>query len=286
MESYESLGLPINLKKWIQVGLTFLIAASFAVVVIFPLYLVVISSLKPQGRLILDPLSLPEVWHWENFSIAWEKGHFSQYFVNSIIVTVPSVLIILAFSLLAAFAFARKTFPGKNFVFIIFLLGLAIPGDILIVPLFYNLKDMGLLNTPWALILPSAAFGLSFGILLLRGFIATLPSEILEAALIDGCSEWQLLTKIVIHLCRPALLSLLVFNFMWTWNQFLFPIVLIQKDAMRTLPVGLNYFQGKYVTNVPLLMAGATIVFLPVILLYILFQRDFIKGITTGALKS
>jgi raffinose/stachyose/melibiose transport system permease protein len=276
----------MTIRKPIHLGITSLAAIGIAAITIFPLYLVVITSFKEQGRVVLQPLRLPEVWHWENIVLAWQKGHFSTYFLNSILVTIPTVLIILTFSLLAAYVLARKSFPGKNLLFVIFLTGLAIPGDVLIIPLYYDLKDMGLLNTRWALILPSAAFGLSFGILLLRSFIEVLPKEILEAAIIDGCSDWELLVHIVAYLCRPALLSLMIFNFMWTWNQFLFPIVLIQKDSLRTLPVGLNYFQGRYVTNVPLLMAGATIVFLPVVILYIIFQRDFIKGITTGALKS
>ena len=276
----------VKLKKIIPSGMTHLIAIGIAAIAIFPLYLVLVTSFKEQGRIIIEPLNLPKVWHWENFILAWQKGHFSTYFLNSILVTIPTVFIILTFSLLAAYVIARKSFPGKNLLFFVFLIGLAIPGDVLIIPLYYDLKAMGLLNTRWALILPAAAFGLSFGILLLRSFIEYLPKEILEAAIIDGCSDWGLLVHIVIHLCKPALLSLLIFNFMWTWNQFLLPVVLIQKDSMRTLPVGLNYFQGRYVTNVPLLMAGATIVFLPVVILYIVFQRDFIKGITTGALKS
>jgi ABC-type glycerol-3-phosphate transport system permease component len=119
----------------------------------------------------------------------------------------------------------------------------------------------------------------------LRSFIETLPNEILEAGVMDGCSEMQLAWRIVFPLCRPALLSLLILNFMWNWNSFLWPVVLIQKDELRTITTGLNFFQGRYVTNIPMTMAGTLIIALPVIIVYILFQREFVKGIAAGAVK-
>lgn len=260
-------------------------AILWACITIFPLYLIVITSLKEQGRVVIDPLSLPKVWHWENISLAWQKGHFATYFQNSVVVTVSTVGIVLIFSFLAAYAFARMSFPGKNLIYVLFLISLAIPGEVLLVPLYYLLNDMGLLNTLWALILPGGAFGLSFAILLLRSFIETLPKDILEAGIMDGCSEMQLAYYIVAPLCRPVILSLLILNFMWNWNSFLFPVVFIQKDELRTITAGLNYFQGRWVTNVPFLMAGTLIIALPVIVVYILFQREFVKGITAGAVK-
>jgi raffinose/stachyose/melibiose transport system permease protein len=141
------------------------------------------------------------------------------------------------------------------------------------------------LNTYWALVLPQVAKTLPFGILLLRSFMDDFPTEILDAAKIDGCSTWGLLYRVVVPISAPALTSLLVFTFMWTWNQFVLPVVLIQDDAMRTLPVGLNFFQGRFVTDTPLMMAGAIVSFLPIVLMYVFFQRQFIKGITAGAFK-
>jgi raffinose/stachyose/melibiose transport system permease protein len=272
-------------KRFVGTAITNLAAIGWSCIILFPLYLIVITSFKEQGRVVVDPLGLPKVWHWENIGLAWERGHFSTYFSNSVVVAVATVGIVLVSSFLAAYAFARISFPGKDLLYILFLVGLAIPGDVLLVPLYYVLKDMNLLNTLWALIFPGAAFGLAFAILILRSFIETLPKEILEAGIMDGCSEFQLAFNIVVPLCRPALLSLLILNFMWSWNSFIFPIVLIQKDELRTITVGLNFFQGRWVTNVPLLMAGTLIIALPVIIVYILFQREFVKGITAGALK-
>jgi raffinose/stachyose/melibiose transport system permease protein len=275
-----------TLRRVMALSLTNLSAILSAAVVVFPIYLMTVTALKPAGRVVADPLGLPREWHWENISTAWLKGHFATYFQNSVFVTVSTVSIVLIFSLLAAYAMARMSFPGKNVLFTLFLISLALPGDVLLVPLYYILKDLGLLNTHWALILPGSAFGLAFAILILRAFIEQLPKEILEAAIMDGCSEFQLLVQIVAPLCRPALLSLLILNFMWNWNSFIFPVVLIQKDELRTITAGLNFFQGRWVSNVPLLMAGTLIIAVPVMVVYIIFQREFVKGITAGAVKS
>ena len=148
-----------------------------------------------------------------------------------------------------------------------------------------QMLNLKLLSTHWALILPEIATGLPFGILLLRSFIQDLPSEIMDSARVDGCNRLQLLVQIVTPLTRPALLSLLIFNFMWSWNQFLLPSFLIQQDSVRTLPAGLRFFLGRYSNDIPLLMAGATISFLPVVIVYMIFQRHFIQGIAAGALS-
>lgn len=261
------------------------LAGLIGLFVALPILWVVFTALKTQQDVSLDPLGLPKEWHWENIAAAWQVGHFGQYFRNSLLVVIPSVAAILFLSLLGAYAFAVLGFRGKGVLFTLFLAGLTIPESVLIIPLFYETLSLGILNTLWAIIFPQIALSLPFGILLLYSFIRDLPRELLDAGRIDGCSDGSLLIHIVAPLCRPALLSLLVFNFMWAWNDFLMPMILIQNDSSRTLPVGLNFFQGRYVTNLPLLMAGATIAFLPVIVVYALFQREFIKGITTGALK-
>jgi len=262
-----------------------LLAISLGLAVAVPILWVVLTGLKTSQRVSLAPLSLPDEWMWSNFPTAWQVGHFSRYFQNSVLVAVPSTLSVLVLSLLAAYAFAILSFRGKQVLFTLFLAGLTVPESVLVIPLFYEALALKILNTLWALILPQIALSLPFAILLLYSFIRDLPRELLDAGRIDGCTDWTLLVNIVAPLCRPALLSLMVFNFMWAWNDFLLPMILIQNDKFRTLPVGLNYFQGRYLTNLPLLMAGATIAFLPVIVVYALFQRQFIKGITTGALK-
>ncbi len=272
-------------SRAVQSALYTLAAFLIAFLVFLPVLWIILGAVKDRGRIIRNPLGLPDIWHWENFGAAWTGGNFSTYFTNSLLVVLPTVLAILAFSLLAAYAFALMRFPAKNVLFVIFLIGLTIPLSVLIIPLFYEMLALKLLNTLWALILPQVAIALPFGILLLHSFIVDLPGEILDSGRIDGCSSFGLLRYIVLPLSLPALLTLLIFNFMWTWNQFLLPVVLIQKDSIRTLPVGLNFFQGQFTNDIPLLMAGATITFLPIVLVYVIFQRHFIRGISAGALK-
>ena len=276
---------PHQTTKTISSASFTLLGAVISLMALVPIIWVIMSALKDRGRVIENPLGLPDVWHWENLLIAWTDGHFGRYFLNSILVVIPVVITVLVFGMLAAYAFALMSFRGKNALFILFLAGMTIPLSVLIIPLFYEMLALDLLNSIWSLILPQIAISLPFSILLLHGFIKELPKEILDAGLIDGCTRWGLLRYIVAPLSRPALLSLLIFNFMWTWNNFILPIILIQKDSARTLPVGLNFFQGQYVTDVPLLMAGATITFMPVLLVYIIFQRHFITGIAAGSIK-
>jgi len=261
------------------------LAGLLSLLVLVPVLWIIMGAMKDRGRVIRNPLGLPDVWQWRNFIDAWTGGHFSTYFANSILVVVPVVVGVILLGLLAAYAFAMMSFRGKDALFVIFLVGLTIPLGVLIIPLFYELLALDLLNTLWALILPQVAISLPFSILLLHSFILDLPGEILDAGRIDGASTFGLLYYIVLPLSRPAVLTLIIFNFMWTWNQFLLPVVLIQKDSARTLPVGLNFFQGQYANDIPLLMAGAVITFLPVVIVYIIFQRHFIEGISAGALK-
>jgi raffinose/stachyose/melibiose transport system permease protein len=261
------------------------LALIFTPFILVPFIWVILTAVKTPKELSHNPLGLPIDWQWNNFIEAWHVGHFDRYLWNSIIVLIPTLLIILLFSTLAAFAFSQLQFKGKNFLFATMLIGLTVPLDILVIPLFYDLMDMKLLNTYWALILPQAAAILPFGILLLRSFMEDIPREILDSAQMDGCSNFGLLYYIITPLSTPVLSSLLIFSFMWTWNQFLLPIIFIQDDTLRTLPVGFNFFQGKYVSNIPLTMAGAVISFMPVVIIYMIFQRQFIRGITAGALK-
>lgn len=251
-----------------------------------PFSFVIFTSLKSRDELPWNPLGFPMSFEWGNYAEAWQRGHFDRYFMNSVYIAIPTVILVLVLSTLAAYAFSTMKFRGKDIVFSIILVGLAIPLDILIIPLFYQLLDIGLLNTHWAIILPTSAKIIPFGVLLLRSFMEELPSEILDAGKIDGCSKFQLLRHVVVPLSGPCLTSLLVFTFMWTWNLFFLPVVMIQEDSMRTLPIGLNYFQGRHTQHIPLLMAGATISSVPIVVIYMIFQRQFIKGIVAGAIKS
>jgi raffinose/stachyose/melibiose transport system permease protein len=260
-------------------------AALLSLSVLIPFSWVFFTALKSRKDLAFNPLGMPAEWSWGNFPKAWTQGHFGQFFLNSVLVAIPTVTLVLVLSTLTAYAFSQMKFRGKNLLFVLFLVGLMIPLSILIIPLYYELVSLGLLNTHWALILPQVAQTLPFGILLLRSFMEDFPHEILDAAEIDGCTTLGLLRRIVIPISTPALTSLLIFTFMWNWNHFITAVIFIQKESLRTLPVGLMYFQQRYVADIPLMMAGALITVVPVVVIYVIFQRQFIKGMTAGALK-
>jgi len=219
-----------------------LLAGLISLLTFIPFFWVIATALKDRKELTYNRLGFPQSFHPENFLQAWVEGHFKDYFTNSLLEVIPTVFAILLLGLLAAYAFSQFSFPGKEALFYLFLVGLTIPIGILVIPLFYQMVDLKLINSLWAIILPQIAIGLPFAILLLRTFIQELPQEIMDAGRIDGCGHFALLLYIIFPLSKPALLSLLIFNFMWNWNQFLLPVILIQKESMRTLPLGLNFF--------------------------------------------
>lgn len=255
---------------------------SFAAVA--PILWVVTTSLRTKKEILNQPLGLPDIPQWQNYVEAWTVGNFGRYFVNSLIVVVPTVLAVMTLSLFAAYAFALFPFRYKKKLFVLLLFGMTVPVGVLIIPLYYQMVSLGLLDSLWAIILPQIALGIPISTLLLRTFIETLPREIVDAARIDGCGSFRLLIRIVLPLSRSAMLTLTVLQFMWVWNQFLLPVVLINDRDNRTLPTALSAFLGRYSTDTQLLMAGAAISIVPVIALYVIFQKRFIKGISSGAL--
>jgi len=261
-------------------------AGALSFVAVAPIVWVLTTSLRTKSEILGSPLGLPSVPQWQNYVEAWTVGSFGRYFVNSLLVAVPTVFAVLFLSLLASYAFALFTFPLKRSLFILLLFGMTVPVGVLIIPLYYQMVSLGLLDSLWAIILPQVALGIPITTLLLRTFIERLPREIVDAARMDGCGSFRLLMKIVLPLSRSAMLTLTVLQFMWVWNQFLLPVVLITDRDSRTLPTALSAFLGRYSTDTQLLMAGAAISIFPVIVLYLIFQKRFIKGISSGALGS
>ena len=253
---------------------------------VIPGMLILFLSLRTLPDIIQQgAFGIPEVWQWRNYIEAWHVGRFSTYFMNSVFVSFFTVIGILTFSLFAAYAFASLKFRFRGILEIIMMIGLVLPLEIVIIPLFFNLRSMGLINTLWAVILPSTAMSLAFGIFLLRGFIKDIPISLLESARIDGSNEWQNIWYIIIPLIKPALISLLIFTFMSSWNGFMLPNIMIRSESMRTLPLGLDFFRGKYSQNIPLTAAASNMIALPVIIIYLTFQRNMIRGMMVGAVK-
>ena len=256
-----------------------------SVLVTYPSAWALINSLKSSAELANNPLGLPVSLAFANYLEAWVRGRFGIYMLNSFMIALPTVAAVLVLSVLAGYAFAHLKFRGKMVLYLYVVAGLAIPFVVIIIPLFFQMRSFGLLNTHWSVILPQIAIILPFGTVLTRNFMLDVPRSLLDAGTIDGCNSWQLLWLVIVPCIRPALASLVIFSFMWTWNQLFLPMVMITDTDLRPLPVGLTYFQGQFGTNVPVLAAAAIVASLPVVIMYLLFQRQFIRGLTVGAIK-
>jgi multiple sugar transport system permease protein/raffinose/stachyose/melibiose transport system permease protein len=252
---------------------------------IFPVFWMVSSSLKSQEEIYTTMKLLPAHPNWANYIEAWVRAEFGQYFLNSAIYTVVGVFGIVFISSLAAYGFARLEIWGKKFFFYLLISTLLIPIPGVFVPLYLLLNKLGLLDTRTGLILCYISGNLAFGIFLLRSFFEDLPKEIEEAALIDGASRFGIYWRIALPLARPALATLVIFNSLSIWNEFLLALIVLQDKAKMPIQRGLMVFQGSHITDYPLLMAGLTIATIPVIVIYLLMQKHIVKGIAAGALK-
>jgi raffinose/stachyose/melibiose transport system permease protein len=255
------------------------------VVAIVPFVVTIFASLKTMPEIVQGVFALPETPIWENYRQAWVQGRFGRFFFNSGVVAVAVVLPSVLLSAMTGYAFARFRFRASNLLFAYLLLGMVVPLQAMVVPLYYLLREMGLLDSLWALILPQIALSLSFGTLLMRQAFASIPGEIAEAATLDGANSWQALWQIMMPLSRPLIGTLALLFFIWTWNEFLLPLVVNIDPTYHTLPLGLLYFQQRYTANLPVIAAGSTIIFLPLTLVFIAFQKQLVRGLTQGAIK-
>ncbi len=264
-----------------ELALTYGVLGLFSLVAVVPLFGVLLSAVTPAS----DPqggFRVPSRVELGNFAEAWSRGHFSSYLISSVVVTICVVALTVVLSTLAGYAFARMTFPGRNVLFLLLLSGLLLPAEAFVIPLYYNLRTVGLTDTYWALILPQTAQSLAFGIFWMRNQFRTFPGEIMEAGRIDGADDWRLLWRIVVPPSIPAMTTMCLLVSMWTWNEFLIPLIMVSGENLRTAPLGLAFFQGQHVTDYSLLAAAGTIVALPIVVLYLALQRRFISGMLNG----
>ena len=257
----------------------------FAVLTVIPFALLILTSLKSRADLIQGAFVLPAYPHFENYANAWIEGHFNVYFLNSVLIVFPVVIVSIILGTLTGFSFAFLSFPFRRTIFVLLTIGMMVPTEAFIIPLYYEMRYVGLINTYAALILPQIAMSLPFATMFMASAMQQLPSEIIEAAVLDGASRRYILSKVIVPLMLPSMSTLALFLFIWTWNEFLIPLVLVNDDNYRTLPIGMLFFQGRYTVNTPVLTAGAVIVIGPLILAYMLFQRKLITGLTAGATK-
>jgi N-acetylglucosamine transport system permease protein len=259
----------------------------WAAIVIFPMIWLIYSSFKTDQEIFFEPWALPQSLQWANFQRAWIEVHIGQYFINSLRVVVPGVTLTLVVSAMASYILARFRFPGNRIIFYLFMAGLLFPVFMALVPLFFLARDLGILNTFNGLIIVYAAYSLPFTIFFLTGFFKTLPSELHEAALIDGANEYQVFFRVMLPLAQPGLVTMGIFNFLGQWNQFILPLVLMTDRNSYVLPQGLSFMlhQQYYQNDWSALFAAVTLIMVPTLVVYIIFQNRIQQGVTVGALK-
>jgi raffinose/stachyose/melibiose transport system permease protein len=255
----------------------------FSLFALYPIVGVISTALGPPGS--AGSFGISGHLHFSNFSAAWREGHFSRYLRSSAIVAVSVVSVSTVLSILSGYAFGLMRFRGATTLFYVFLLGLMVPIEAMIVPLYFDFRDLNLTDTYWALILPQIGMSVAFGTFWMRAFFLSTPRSLVEAARIDGASSWTTLWRVLVPFGRPAILTMMVLVFMWTWNEFLLALVMVTKENLRTAPLGLAFFQGQYTSDLTLLAAAAVIVATPVVIVYVFLQRHFIQGMLTGAVK-
>ena len=261
-----------------------LLLITVAVTCIFPLLWMVGSALKTQQTVFSDMSIIPRHPVWSNFYHAWTKGGFGMYLLNSVFYTVTVVFGIVIVSSLAAFAFSRLKFPGKNVIFYMFLAAMMIPLPGSFVPLYVLMTKLHLVNTRIGYILCMINVGLSFSIYLLKTFFDKMPPALEDAARIDGCSKLGIWWNVALPLAKPAIAVIIIFNSLNVWNEYILATLIFSSKSLMPLQRGLMMFQGTHITEYPLLMAGITMTVFPIILVYLLMQKHIIKGITAGAM--
>jgi len=260
------------------------IALLGAISMVIPFLWMTITALKTEAQVFTwPPQFIPSPFRFQNFIDAWTAVPFARFFLNSTIVATSVTLGSLLFNSMAGYAFAKLKFPGRDIIFLIVLGSMMVPVFVTIIPVFTLIRYLGWLNTYYALIVPGIAS--AFGTFLMRQFISTIPNDYLDAARIDGCNEFRIYFSIVLPLCKPAIAALGIFTFMAAWNDFLWPLTMTTTEEMKTLQVGLSFFLSEYIQKWTLHMAGAFFATIPVILVFLFFQRRIIKGITLTGLK-
>lgn len=258
---------------------------AYGIVTIYPFFWLIISAFKTNEDFYNRPFGLPMNWQWENFTRAWESAKLGTAFMNSLIVSLGSLVVTLFIAALASFVLARFQFRRKGMIMAFFVVGMLIPIHSTLVPLFILMKQIKLLNTYWALILPYTAFALPTAIFVLSAYLMSIPKDIEEASFIDGTGVWGLFLKVILPMSLPALATVTILSFLHSWNDFSFALVFISKTSLKTLPLGIANFADGYQTDYGLTLAGMTISVIPTVIMYLIFQEQVMKGMTAGAVK-
>ncbi|MCO5732392.1 carbohydrate ABC transporter permease [Rhizobium sp. SSA_523] len=266
-------------------GLIQIILIGNSIVMLAPIVIMIFSAFKTNAQIFRSPFSLPDFRHVGNLVRVWTETDFVLYLMNSFIVTGASIALILVLGTMAAYAIARYEFRGSSAILLFFLAGLTLPLKLAVIPLFIQMRDLGLIDSRFSLIFIYVATGLPTTVFIMTGFIRSLPNELEDAARMDGANEARIMWSIMLPLVRPAMVIAGIQNVVPIWNDFFFPLIFIQNNDLKTLPQGLTTFMGEFGTDWGVLFSGLTLSALPIILLYIGLSRQFINGMTAGAIK-
>lgn len=247
---------------------------------------VIMTSVKLDSEIAREGLwTFPKQIHWDNYREIWTEAHVDVYMRNSFLVTIPAVTLSITLGVLLGYVFSKLPFRGSEALFVFVLAGLFFPPQIVLIPLFRFYNAIGVYDTLWPMIITHTAFGVSICTLIMRNFFASIPMAIREAAIVDGANEWQVLTRVILPVSLPALAVLATLQFTWIWNDFLYPIIFTQSDDMRTIMVGLITMKGQYSVAYGAQGAMAIVASIPTLMIFVFFQRYFIRGLTLGAVK-
>lgn len=263
---------------------TFAILLIFTLIVLLPFASLLSVALTPPDA-GTSGLRWPDDLQWSNFSDAWAEGGFTRLMLNSTLVAAVVVPVATALSVLAGYAFGTMSFRGSSVLFYLFVAGIVVPYETIVIPLYFDLSSLGLANNLLGLMLPQVGLFICFGTFWMRAFFLSTPRSLLEAARIDGANSFQILVGVLFPLARPAIFTLMILILIWSWNEFLLALVLMQDPAMRTAPAGLGAFVGQFGSNDALLAAAAILVTAPVLVFYLFAQRKVISGMLEGAVK-
>ena len=272
-------------KKLLKSSVIHFFLITVAVTCLFPLYWMLRCSVMTNDTIYTNQSLLPPVFILDNYREAWQSGNFGVYFINSIVYTGATVFGIVLVSSLAAFAFSRLRFPGRNILFLMFVAAMMIPLPGSFVPLVVLMNKLGLADSRLGYILCMINVGLSLSILLLKTFFDKMPSDLEDAARIDGCSKLAIWWNVALPLARPAIAVIVIFNSLNVWNEYLLAKLLLTKETLMPLQVGILNFQGASMAKDHILMAGLTITTIPIIIIYLIMQKHIIKGLASGAVK-
>ncbi|WP_453991362.1 carbohydrate ABC transporter permease [Bacillus nitroreducens] len=275
----------MRLKAVSQQSFIYILALILLVFTAYPFIYMITTSVKTMGEFFENPFSIiASSITFEQYASVFEMG-LTNYFVNSILITVISVAIVVFISALASYPLSRLKFRLNRPLFVLFLVGMMIPVHASLIPIFVMSNDMGLYDTLFALLGPYVAFALPISIFIMTQFMSEIPVELEEAAKIDGAGHWKIFSKVMFPNIKPAISTVVIYNFVHIWNEFIFALILIQSDESLTLPVGLQKFYGEFSVNVPGLMAALTLASIPVIFIFIIAQERVVKGLTSGSVK-